>query len=159
MAVNLMLILRGVQAALAVIILGLTAAVINDFTKWNIGSPDEINFLLFCSIWTFLVLAYICFAQKFVPQFHNQYGVVGAEVVTVIFWFAGWVATAARVAPWRNCLNVSICHTAKAAVAMGAFEWLAFMISAFLVIRAFMETRKGAGAATAGTEMPATTTV
>jgi len=149
-----MLILRGVQAALAVIILGLSAAVINNFLKFGIGSPDVINFLLFCSIWTFLVLAYICFAPSFAPQLHNQYGVLGAEVVTTIFWFAGWVASAAWIAPWKSCLNDTTCGAAKAATAMGAFEWVAFMISSFLVVRAFMHTRKGAGAATPGTEMP-----
>ncbi|KAF8544447.1 hypothetical protein BDD12DRAFT_700199, partial [Trichophaea hybrida] len=52
-----------------------------------IGIYPEAGFLVFTSVWTFIVLAYLLVTPMYYPQMHNRWVVVGSESVTMIFWW------------------------------------------------------------------------
>jgi hypothetical protein len=146
--------LRAIQALFAIIVLGLTAygksnvarttslpwkellstpALINippvvDWWSdwWNRSSPSPINFLLFTSIWTLLVLLYLILVPwRFSGLLERNkwagMSIAILEGVTMIFWFAGFVALAVWLGR-RTCVG-GVCSAAKAATVFAAFEW------------------------------------
>ena len=84
-------------------------------------SPSEINFLIFASAWTILALIYLIVAPWKVPDAAHKFGILAAEAVTMIFWFAGFIALAVFLGD-RVCYG-HVCSAAKAAAAFAAFEW------------------------------------
>jgi len=122
---NIMMALRGTQAGLGIIVLGLTGYVSNWWANyWRDMSPAEINFLVFASVWTLLSLTYVVIAPLKFPQFAHKWAMLGADALTMTFWFGGFVALAVFLSA-RVCFG-NVCNVARAAVAFSAFEWLAF---------------------------------
>jgi hypothetical protein len=80
----------------------------------------------------------------FMPNLHNRWVVVGLEALTVIFWFAGFIAMAASTDN-LICLTdgCNIVGTAKAATAFGAFSWITWCVTLALIIHALIQYRKG----------------
>lgn len=112
-------ILTGVLAIFSIIILGLTGYVANVLDS---GSPDSNNFLIFCSVWSLLVVAYLLIANRL--PFFNKWVPIAVLAVTVIFWFAGSIAAAAWLgAP--SC-HWSGCRSLQAAIAFSFFNWALF---------------------------------
>lgn len=86
--------------------------------------------MLFNSIWSLLVLAYLAVTPRFLERFYHSFMALGLLVTTVIFWFAGSIALAVRVGV-PNCSGdggvfCSSARTAQAAVAFGFFIWAIF---------------------------------
>ncbi|KAI5787156.1 membrane-associating domain-containing protein [Geopyxis carbonaria] len=139
---NLILPLRIIQTILSFIVLGLSAYCVDVTVRF-----DAAAFLVFTSVWTFLVLAYLLLTPMFYPDLHNRWAVVGLESITMIFWFAGFVAMA-------NSIDHVICigtgcrltSSAKAAAVFGAFQWIAWATSLGLIIHALIQYRKGENA-------------
>ena len=79
--------------------------------------------MLFDSVWTLLALTYLIIVPwRFSEtRAHHKYGILFAEAVTCIFWFAGFIALAAWLGE-RTCFG-SVCSSAKASAVFGAFEW------------------------------------
>lgn len=125
----LVLPLRAVQAVFSIIVLGLSAYVISAFdTPLGSFSPDSVDFLLFCSIWTLLVVAYLVVAPLHFPALAHKFAILGVEVVTVIFWFSGWIAVAAFAGDWHfgKC-DFSYCRSTIAADIFAVFIWFSFL--------------------------------
>lgn len=81
------------------------------------------NFMVFNGIWTaFLATPYLAFAPAVFPHTALQYVVPAVELVTTIFWFSGFVATATILPPPRMC-HGGLCNSLQAATVFGAFEW------------------------------------
>jgi len=136
--------LRAAQAVFTVIVLGLTAYVANWWNGyWHDMSPSEINYLLFCSVWTILSLTYL----TVVPwKFSNsavghKFGILAAEALTMLFWFAGFVALAVFLGN-RVCFG-QVCNVAKAAVVFASLEWLIFAITTGMAALHVVRTRHG----------------
>jgi hypothetical protein len=122
MAFNYMLPFRAAQGLLCIIILGLMAYVVNDWAGAQVGSPAEANYLLFCSVWTILALAYLTIAPVRFETAAHKFGILAAEFLTMIFWFAGFIALAVFLTGTR-CYHWGPCRAAKAATVFAAFEW------------------------------------
>lgn len=90
---------------------------------WHVGSPSEVNFLLFCAVWSLLALLYLILVPwRFSDTMaHHKFAILAAESVTTLFWFAGFIALAVFLTG-RVCFG-SVCSAAKAATVFGAFEW------------------------------------
>ncbi|KAF2277369.1 uncharacterized protein EI97DRAFT_432249 [Westerdykella ornata] len=116
--------LRAVQAVLSIIVLGLTAYVID---SWWYGSPDSVDFMLFCSIWTLLAVGYLIFAPTRAPHLAHKYAITAVEAVTMIFWFAAWVAVAALWGDIRCGSAGGPCGAGTAAIVFSALIWLTFV--------------------------------
>jgi hypothetical protein len=118
--VNPILLLRVTQGVLAFIVLGVAAYVVDGYD----GAVDAANFLVFDSVWTFIALGYVVVTPMFFPNFHNRWAVLGVEAITMVFWFAGFVALAAGIDRLRCDVRFQCpISAARAAAAFGAFEW------------------------------------
>lgn len=119
-----------VAVVFSIIELGLTAYVVSlydgTYNNWysysGNYSPDRVNFMLFNSIWSLLVLAYIGLTPLYMTSIFHRLAALGLEVVTMIFWFAGSIALAVFIGVPR-CNGNSWCGSTQAAVAFGFFLW------------------------------------
>ena len=129
--------LRGVQILFSIIVLGLTAyrtscpalilhasanhvAVVDAYVSWV---PGSVAFMLFSSIWTLLAVAYLVLAPARFPAAAHKYAIAGVEFVTMIFWFAAFVAVASL---WGDSWWVghgTFWSCGVAAIVFGAFLW------------------------------------
>jgi Membrane-associating domain len=116
--------IRIAQGFLALLVLALTAYVVSNWANgW--WSPDSANFLLFCAVWTLLAVAYLVITSL---RFQNhpvghKFGILAVEVVTAIFWFAGWVAFASLLGDLPHTQWWTVKRVGEAAVVFAAIEW------------------------------------
>lgn len=131
---------RAVQALFAVIVIGLTgyglfrtksfensqkktnkSPVVSTFYNgWSYS--DTVNFLLFLGCWTaFVAVPYLAISPIWFPRLAHHYVIPAVEVITMIFWFAGFIAMGAML-PRPRC-HGSACSSLQAATVFGAFEW------------------------------------
>ncbi|KAH8811182.1 membrane-associating domain-containing protein [Xylogone sp. PMI_703] len=116
---------RVVQAVFDIIILGLMAYIVNDWA-WGTWSPSQANFMLFCSVWTILALVYLVFAPIHFPTTAHKLGIFAAEFVTMVFWFAGFIALAVLLNDVACGTRWGPCRAGIAACVFGGLEWLLF---------------------------------
>lgn len=88
---------------------------------WHAYSPSEINFLIFASVWSLLALVYLILSPWKFPTAAHKFGILAAEALTMLFWFAGFIALAVFLTD-RVCVG-RVCDSAKAATVFAAFEW------------------------------------
>jgi len=89
-------------------------------------APSQVNWLVFVSAWTLLALIYLIVvpARFSDTAAHHKFAILGVETLTMLFWFAGFVALAVFLSN-RVCFG-HVCAAAKAAAVFGAFEWYVF---------------------------------
>ncbi|EMC96298.1 hypothetical protein BAUCODRAFT_470051 [Baudoinia panamericana UAMH 10762] len=135
------LILRILQIILALIVLGLIGYASNWWTgHWHATSPSQFNFLIFTSAWTLLALVYLIVVPwRFsdTPA-HHKFAILGMETLTMLFWFAGFIATAVFLSD-RPCWG-SVCEAARAGTVFAAFEWVVFACSFALSVMHVVRT-------------------
>jgi hypothetical protein len=111
------------------------------YGDWGVNgtSPSQVNFLVFASIWTILVLIYLAVISPalgagtpierptgtFSRHATSKYAVLAVDAVTGIFWLAGWVALAKLIGGLSTC--TTFCAAIEASVAFAAFLWALFM--------------------------------
>lgn len=131
-------ILHAVLLVFLIIELGLTAYLV------TIGSgyyhDATVNFLLFNSIWSILVLLYLAIVPRIFARLYHSIVGLGLSGLTSLFWFAGSIALAANIG--THCHGNFSCHVAQAAVAFGFFIWALFTA---LTVFAGLGARGGAG--------------
>ncbi|KAL6165531.1 hypothetical protein ACJQWK_08755 [Exserohilum turcicum] len=121
--------LRGVQILFSIIVLGLTAYLVDAYVSWV---PGSVAFMLFSSIWTLLAVAYLVLAPARFPAAAHKYAIAGVEFVTMIFWFAAFVAVASL---WGDSWWVghgTFWSCGVAAIVFGAFLWATFVATTIL---------------------------
>jgi hypothetical protein len=156
--VNWILPMRGVQAVLSITVLGLmaygkscqsiirllimllTSRTVSMWwsTHWRQSSPSEVNFLIFAPSWTVLALgALIVVPLKFSHMLSSKgarIGLLAVEGLTMLYWFAGFVALAVFLSD-RICFG-TVCDVARASTAISAVNWLVWAVTfAFGVIQ------------------------
>ena len=99
--------------------------------------------MVFVSVWTMLVLIYLSLAPRFFASFANVFAILALDALTMLFWFAGFIALAvlyhnledssilydfgySYVGAVSTCDGAgikSVCQQIEAATVFGAFEW------------------------------------
>ena|SRR6187402_2324753 len=101
------------------------SAAANDWAYY--WSPSQINFLIFTSVWTLLALIYLILAPARYPTAAHKFGILAAEAVTMLFWFAGFIALAVLLTDVgcsaRSGRYWGPCRAAIAGDVFAAFEW------------------------------------
>ncbi|OIW28135.1 hypothetical protein CONLIGDRAFT_463879 [Coniochaeta ligniaria NRRL 30616] len=145
MAYGFVPIVHIVAAVFAIIELGLTAYVVSVFDAGLFNnSPSQVDFLLFCSIWSLLVLAYVGLTPLYYTRLFHKLASLVLLAITTIFWFAGSTALAADFgAP--SCHGNRLCGSIEASIAFGFFL---FALFAFLTALDAIETMRSRGHAT-----------
>ncbi|MCJ1366858.1 hypothetical protein MMC16_005988 [Acarospora aff. strigata] len=144
MAFNYTLPLRVVQAILAILVLALTGYVAHWYRDDTVyASPSQINFLIFTSLWTLLALLYLTLAPWLMPKAAHKYAILAVEALTMIFWFAGFIALAVWLGRLIICSG-NACRSSRAACVFAAFEWLMFAGTFALAMMHVLRTRNSA---------------
>lgn len=79
--------------------------------------------MLFVGCWTlFLAVPYLAIAPIYFPRIAHHVVMPAVDVITMIFWFAGFIALGAELPPADLC-TWSRCKAAQAATVFGSFEW------------------------------------
>jgi len=131
---NFILPIRIVQVILAILVLATSAYVASVYRN---GSPSEINFLIFTSLWTLLALIYLTLTSWKLERFAHPWIVTGVESLTMLFWFAGFIAAAVFLSDLITCAGHA-CSAAKAATVFAAFEWALFAVTTALAVMALL---------------------
>ena len=103
------------------------------------ATPSQDAFELFCAVWTILVVIFLAAsARLFDRKLHHPFIVLGLNALTMLFWFAAFIAMAVF---HHNLENVDVfdgfddnvygvcgligsyCPSVEAAAIFGAFEW------------------------------------
>ncbi|KAL4982110.1 marvel domain-containing protein [Aspergillus falconensis] len=104
----------------------------------HIGVPAAWGFLMFCAVWTVLVVVFHFVEPGFASRPMIGYVGMAAEAVAVLSWLAGFIAVAVNVSTTDACSSgQNSCAELKAATAFGAFEWLLFMVTAIPAVMSF----------------------
>jgi len=130
------------------------------------NTPSQFSFVLFSSIWSLFVLAYVGLTPAYYDWLFDRMVALGLEAVTFIFWFAGSLAIAVYIPASASCQYNASCHITKAATALGFVLWVAFTALAATDGLEVVRTRRGSGgppeqptvAASGGTPMQPTVT-
>ncbi|CAF9943396.1 MAG: hypothetical protein ALECFALPRED_000289 [Alectoria fallacina] len=144
--------LRAVQALFAIIVLGLTGHV----ASYGL-TPSSDSFMVFASVWTLLILIYLALAPRFFSAFAHPIAMLGLDALTMLFWFAGFIALAVfhhRAEQvyvgdglgdyYKGCsVAGGWCGEIEAAAIFGAFEWALFVATTALLALEFMRGRGG----------------
>ncbi|KAM3561563.1 hypothetical protein MY1884_002298 [Beauveria asiatica] len=110
-------IVHAVLVVFLIIELGLTAYLVD---RSN-GNESRFNFMLFNSIWTFVIVLYTGLVKRVFSGLYHAIVGLALLALTAIFWFAGSIAIAAKIPV--NCHGVHDCQVAQAATAFGFFLW------------------------------------
>ncbi|UPX18488.1 uncharacterized protein EKO05_0008787 [Ascochyta rabiei] len=126
MKINPMHPVRGTQVIFAIIVLGLMAYVSSWWTShWRQSSPAQVSFLVFVPVWSLLTLIPIFLIPlKFSHLLSSagiRWGLVALDALTMLFWFAGFVALAVFL-NGRICFG-QVCDVARAGAALGGLSW------------------------------------
>ncbi|KAI8943741.1 hypothetical protein NX059_001721 [Plenodomus lindquistii] len=142
--------LRALQAILSIVTLGLMAYVSSWWTThWRQPGPSEINFLIFAPIWSLLsLIALLLLPLRFSHLLAKptlRYGVLALEAMTMMYWFAGFVALAVFLSD-RICFGM-VCDVAKAGAGVSAGSWVAWMGSLGMGVWGVVRERRGVSVA------------
>jgi len=141
---NFNLPLRAAQGFLALLILALMAFVVSDWhhSSYYTWSPSQAKFFLFTACWTLLAVVYLAFAPTRFPDAAHKFAILAVEFLTMLFWFAGWVALAVLLGD-IGCEGWAACQVAEAATVFGAIEWLLFVATMVIAALHVWRTRDG----------------
>lgn len=137
-----MLPLRIVQLFFALLVLALSAYVVSWWnTKTILASPGEFDFLIFNGVWTSLIaIPYLTLAPRYFPNLAHKFGILAMEAITMIFWFAGFIATGAYIGGLLVCRG-SVCSSAQASIVLAAFDWALFTATTAMATMHILRTR------------------
>lgn len=101
----------------------------------------RVTFMLFNSVWSLFVLAYVGLTPKYYPRLFHKLASLALVAITMIFWFAGSIALAAIVGrPWNYRAN-RFSGSLEAAIAFGFFLWALFTLLTVLETVDVMRSR------------------
>lgn len=136
-------ILRIVQCLLALLTLSFASAVASHYNNQTgtISSPREINFLIFTSLFTLLlILPYTTLTPRYFPRLANAYLMLSAEATSTVFFLAAFASTAhliasERASPIPATCSAHACSSAIAATIFAAFLFVTFAATTSFAVR------------------------
>lgn len=133
MAFGLLLPLRIAQGLMALLVLALSTFVAHWYDVDTLTtSPSQVNFLVFCPIFSFISIAYLEIAPRFAPKASHPYGHLVFEALNVLFYFAGFIALSDFISKLLFCRG-SVCAAARSDAVFASFSWVLWTGSATLL--------------------------
>jgi len=136
-------IVHAVLGLFIIIELGLTCYLVDDrYARylWAYYSPSQLSFMVFNSVWSILVFAYIALTPLVLPKLFHPIIALALTSLTSLFWFAGSIALAVLLGG-TDCYGEHYCQTTQAAIAFGFFLWAGFTGLAIVEGLAFWKSR------------------
>lgn len=124
---------------------------------YHVSSPSQVNFMLFNTIWTILVLVYLAVVPRLMSSLYHSIVALPLLGISTLFWFAGSIALAALIGA-GNCNVASVCgpyRAAQAATAFGFFIWAMFTVLTVFELLALLKHgfKKGSNPESTGNQM------
>lgn len=94
-------------------------------SNWWFWGGSAAEFLLFVTVWSILILLYVGVSPVVAPSIHVPIAAFALLGITMIFWFAGATALAARFGV-PDCNGSGFCQTTQASIAFAYFLWAGF---------------------------------
>jgi len=133
---GLLLPLRILQIVLSLVVLGTAGYVVNwyssDTSDTSIASPNQINFLIFVPVWSFITIAYLEITPIYAKRASHPYAHFALEIVTTIFYFAGFIALAVFLSKLLYCRG-SVCASARAAAIFSSLSCATWILTTILL--------------------------
>ncbi|KAH7114147.1 hypothetical protein B0J13DRAFT_460365 [Dactylonectria estremocensis] len=142
-------IIRGVALILSLGVLIAAAhhlSLLGDFLRY-FGGSNPAGFLIFDSIFTFLVLGGMLASEFFAPQLYFRLAFICGLILAAIFWLSAWAWAASFASDlyrmyWYSDSNPWAASMAAGAV-LGAFTWVVVLVTLVFFIRACMASPQG----------------
>lgn len=139
MGFGMQLPLRIAQGVFSVVVMGLSAYVAHWYNNDTLtASPSQINFLIFVSVWSFISIAYLELAPRFLSKASTPLIHLGVSLLATLFYFSGFVALAVFLGRLLFCRG-SVCAAARADAAFSAFSFLLWGASSGLLALQFFK--------------------
>ncbi|KAF2855243.1 hypothetical protein T440DRAFT_415462 [Plenodomus tracheiphilus IPT5] len=140
--------LRALQVALSITILGLMIYVSSWWTRhWRQSAPSEVNFLIFTPAWSLAsLIPLLLFPLRFSHLLATpsiRYGLLTLEALTMLYWFAGFIALAVFLND-RVCFGM-VCDVARAGAGISALSWVVWAGSFGVGVWAVIKERRAGG--------------
>jgi len=156
-------IIRIVQVVLSILVLGLVGNTLSGLNKY-LGSyavtlvAEALAFMVFCCVWTWLVVAYLLVTPLYFPVAYNVWAHLALEVISWIFWLAGFASTASWASEHSELGNKNLYikkingywATSAAGAAFGALIWITFFVTLVVFCLRFNAWRTDPANAQAG---------
>ncbi|KAJ9145451.1 hypothetical protein NKR23_g5469 [Pleurostoma richardsiae] len=148
--------LRIAQLALAIIVVGLTGYAADTFDN----TFNSLGYSFFVFAWTVVYLAWLLISIFFFPIAYHPWAHLAVDIVTGIFWLACWADLAHDASNLDNAEDYydnyvpysyrgsgygrikRAINCVKAAAAIGALEWVLFVISTIFLVLAILGHRR-----------------
>jgi hypothetical protein len=124
---------------------------------YHISSPAQVNFMIFNTVWTILVLLYLGVVPHVLSGLYHSIIAMPLLGLSTLFWFAGSIALAAFIGAY-NCNVSAVCgpyRAAQAATAFGFFIWVMFTVLTVFELLALLKHgfKKGSNSESTGNQM------
>jgi len=125
--------LRILQIVLSLIVLGTAGYVANWYNSDTLtASPSQINFLIFVPVWSFITIAYLEITPVYAKRASHPYAHFALEIITTIFYFAGFVALAVFLSKLLYCRG-TVCASARAAAIFSSINCATWILTTILL--------------------------
>ena len=101
------------------------------YSGWT---PSQLGFIIFVSVWTVLVVAFQLLVPRFSQKLGHKFVVLGLDALTMLLWFAGFIALAVFTGAATGSGLPNWYRTLQACVAFAAFTWYVLPQWPFLVV-------------------------
>jgi len=130
---GLLLPLRILQIVLSLVVLGTAGYVANWYNSDTLTAPpNQINFLIFVPVWSFITIAYLEITPIYAKRASHPYAHFALEIVTTIFYFAGFIALAVFLSKLLYCRG-SVCASARAAAIFSSLSCATWILTTILL--------------------------
>ncbi|GAB7349367.1 hypothetical protein MBLNU459_g8493t2 [Dothideomycetes sp. NU459] len=140
--------LRALQLIFAIIVMGTDGYAIHSFRSHTVhvhtdfgdfyqtyGVPNSWGFLMFCAGWTFLVVIFLLLAKiRFAGHALIGYICVTVEALTLLSWFAGFIAVAVEIGTDAYLKTHANPHSSCGAASAFSSVWSALILYAGLMV-------------------------
>ncbi|KHN95464.1 MARVEL-like domain protein [Metarhizium album ARSEF 1941] len=108
----------------------------------HFDSPSQVNFMLFNTIWTILVLVYLGVFPRFLKSLYKSIAALALLAISTVLWLVGSIVLAVFLGA-SNCNVNAVCgpyRSAQAATAFGFAIWAMFTVLSVLELLALLKS-------------------
>ncbi|KAH7119465.1 hypothetical protein B0J13DRAFT_457779 [Dactylonectria estremocensis] len=144
-----------IQGAALILSLGVLIAaahhlsLLGDFLRY-FGGSNPAGFLIFDSIFTFLVIGGMLASEFFAPQLYLRLAFICGLILAAIFWLSAWAWAASFASDLYRIYGVGGYNDSNpwaasmaAGAILGAFTWVVILVTLVYFVRACMASPQG----------------
>ena len=96
------------------------------------AAPSNLSFLVFAAVWSIIIVLWQVLTPRYAERLAHRFVILGLDAITMIFWFAGFIALAVYTPALPAGYTYSSYSTQQACVAFAAFAWYVLHLLPYL---------------------------